>query len=79
MSDNNEQKSEKSEVPDHNEMESFSRVAEEQTPGIINEFIDFLLYNKKWWMAPIIVVLLLVGVVVIAAGSGAAPFIYTLF
>ena len=47
--------------------------------GFFGEFIDFLAHNKKWWLAPIIVILLLFGLLIILAGTGAAPFIYTLF
>ena len=43
------------------------------------ELIDFLLHNKKWWLTPIILALLAFGTLVLLAGSGAAPFIYTLF
>ena len=61
------------------EAEEFARQAEQASPSLVREFIDFLLHNKKWWLAPIIVVLLFVGLLVILAGTGAAPFIYTLF
>jgi len=47
--------------------------------GILGEFVDFLLHNKKWWLTPIILVLLLVGLLLVLGGTGAAPFIYTLF
>lgn len=57
----------------------FARQAEESAPGVLREFYDFLDENKKWWLTPIIVVLLLVGLLVLAAGTGFAPFIYTLF
>ncbi len=59
--------------------EQFAKQAEQQHTGIVREFIDFLRYNKKWWLIPIIVVLLVVGLLVILGGTGAAPFIYTLF
>ncbi|MFQ5491530.1 MAG: DUF5989 family protein [Phycisphaerae bacterium] len=59
--------------------EDFARQAHLAQPGLLAEFWDFLLHNKKWWLAPIIVVLLLVSVLVIMGGSAAAPFIYTLF
>ncbi len=61
------------------ERESFSQQAEETSPGIMREFLDFLMENKKWWLAPIIIVLLLMGVLILLGGSAAAPFIYTLF
>ena len=57
----------------------FSREAQTSQPGILREFGDFLLNNKKWWLTPIILVLLLFGLLIVLAGSGAAPFIYTLF
>ena len=61
------------------ERDSFSQQAEETSPGIMREFLDFLMENKKWWLAPIILVLLLMGVLTLLGGSAAAPFIYTLF
>ena len=60
-------------------VEEFSREAEAAPTGIVREFVDFLAHNKKWWLTPIIVVLMLFGLLIILAGTGAAPFIYTLF
>jgi hypothetical protein len=57
----------------------FVREAKEPQQGIVREFLDFLLHNKKWWLTPIILVLLLVTVLIVLSGSAAAPFIYTLF
>jgi len=57
----------------------FEREASEPQQGIVREFLDFLLHNKKWWLTPIILVLLLVTVLIVLSGSAAAPFIYTLF
>ena len=51
----------------------------EGNQNIVSEFISFLKENKKWWLAPIVVILLLFGLLIILAGTGAAPFIYTLF
>jgi hypothetical protein len=59
--------------------DKFAAAAEEKAPGFVREFFDFLLHNKKWWLTPIIIVLLVFGLLVILAGTGAAPFIYTLF
>lgn len=66
-------------MPDPNESfeDAARRGAGEQ--GMVKEFISFLKENKKWWLAPIIIVLLLFGILIILAGTGAAPFIYTLF
>jgi hypothetical protein len=47
--------------------------------GVFGELWLFLRDNKKWWLLPILLVLLLFGVLVLLAGTGAAPFIYTLF
>jgi hypothetical protein len=58
---------------------SFESQARGPSRGILAEFTDFLLHNKKWWLTPIILVLLLVAALVILGGTGAAPFIYTLF
>ena len=57
----------------------FSQMAESASPGIVREFWEFLRDNKKWWITPIVIVLLLVGLLVFLSGTGAAPFIYTLF
>ena len=57
----------------------FEQEASAPQQGIVREFLDFLLHNKKWWLTPIILVLLLVTVLIVLSGSAAAPFIYTLF
>jgi hypothetical protein len=57
----------------------FQRQAEQVAPGLVSEFFDFVLHNKKWWMIPIVVSLLILGLLVLLSGSGVAPFIYTLF
>lgn len=57
----------------------FTRQAGEKPPGLIAEFVDFLIHNKKWWLTPIILVLLLLGVVVWLGGTSFAPFIYPAF
>ena len=47
--------------------------------GVLKELWLFMKRNKAWWLAPIVIVLLLVAVLVVLGGTGAAPFIYTLF
>ena len=59
-----------------NEFESEASAPQQ---GIVREFLDFLMHNKKWWLTPIILVLLMVTVLIVLSGSAAAPFIYTLF
>lgn len=63
--------------PDHEK--SFAEAAQEPPRGTVAEFLHFLRHNKKWWLTPIIVLLLLAGLLVMLGGTGAAPFIYTLF
>jgi len=57
----------------------FAAAAQEEQPGIISEFVEFLRESKAWWLTPIIIVLLLLGVLLWFAGSAVAPFIYTIF
>jgi len=61
------------------EPNQFAEAADQQQIGIVREFWDFLLHNKKWWITPIVLVLLLVGLLVALSSTAAAPFIYTLF
>jgi hypothetical protein len=59
--------------------EEIARLAGEKRQGLLGEFWEFLKDNKKWWLLPILAVMLLLGLLVFLGGSGAAPFIYTLF
>jgi len=57
----------------------FERIAAgASNPSLLAEFWEFLRHNKKWWLLPILIVLLVFGVLIFLAGTGAAPFIYTL-
>ena len=47
--------------------------------GFMAELWGFMRENRKWWLLPILAVLLVLGLLTLLAGSGAAPFIYTLF
>lgn len=66
-------------TPDQEPQKSFAEEAQEASPGLMAELLDFIKSNKKWWLTPIIVVLLLLAALIILGGTGAAPFIYTLF
>ncbi|HEY3354348.1 MAG TPA: DUF5989 family protein [Polyangia bacterium] len=57
----------------------FAAQAQEPPSGFLRELWYFLRHNKKWWLTPIVVVLLVLGLLVFLGGTGAAPFIYTLF
>ena len=61
------------------QVEEFEKAATESQPGVLAEFVAFLRWNKKWWLTPILLVLLLMGLLILLGGTGAAPFIYTLF
>ncbi len=64
----------------HNRNSSdFKRRAELKPPGFAAEFADFILHNKKWWLTPILIALFLLGALALLSGTGAAPFLYTLF
>ena len=67
---------EKPKEPDDNDFET---QAAQPQPGLLAEFFDFLIHNKKWWLTPIVVILLMVGILIMLSGTAAAPFIYTLW
>jgi Family of unknown function (DUF5989) len=43
------------------------------------ELVMFLRESRKWYLLPIVVVILAMSLLIILGGTGAAPFIYTLF
>ena len=58
----------------------FARQAEQASPGIVREFLQFLAENKKWWLIPIFVAVgLIAALVVLTNNPATAPFIYTVF
>jgi hypothetical protein len=57
----------------------YRSLSEEGSSNVFSELWAFLSHNKKWWLAPILLMLLLLGGLIILGGTGAAPFIYTLF
>lgn len=57
----------------------FERLNQQASAGLITEFWQFIRENKAWWMVPILLVLSLFGALVVLAGTGLAPFIYTIF
>lgn len=57
----------------------FEKLNQLRTQSLVGEFWQFIFENKKWWLLPIVLVLLSIGMLMLLAGSGAAPFIYTLF
>ena len=57
----------------------FAKQVEGHAGGFLSEYWYFLRHNKKFWLTPVIILILLLGVLVVLGGTGAAPFIYTLF
>jgi hypothetical protein len=58
---------------------NFEEQAGKGSGGFFSEFWIFLKENKKWWLLPILLAFFLMGALLLAGGTGAAPFIYTLF
>jgi hypothetical protein len=57
----------------------FEQLNTQPSNSIVKEFWQFIMENKAWWMIPIMVVLSIFGVLIVLAGTGLAPFIYTIF
>ena len=57
----------------------FEEAGEDKQLSLVQEFVHFILENRKWWLIPIVLVLALVGLLAVLGTTGAAPFIYTLF
>lgn len=57
----------------------FERESKLKAHGILVEFGDFLIHNKKWWLTPIIIVLLTFSLFIILTNTVLWPFIYVLF
>lgn len=58
---------------------AFEQASQEAQVSLAREFVMFLAENKKWWLLPILIVLGLIGLLALVVGTGAAPFIYTIF
>ena len=56
-----------------------TQAAQGANAGLLSELTAFLMKSKKWWLVPIVVAILALGLLVVLGGTGAAPFIYTLF
>lgn len=65
-------------MSEHDEQD-FLDAAEKESPGLIGEFVGFMRDNAKWWLLPFLIVFALLGVALVLGGTGAAPFIYTMF
>ena len=61
-----------------NEPSEFEKAGDEQQLSLAQEFLLFVMENKKWWLIPILVVLALVGILIALGTTGVAPSIYPL-
>jgi uncharacterized protein DUF5989 len=59
--------------------DSFEQEALRGGQSLPREFWAYLMHTKKWWITPIVIMLLLLAGLIILGGTGAAPFVYTLF
>jgi Family of unknown function (DUF5989) len=57
----------------------FEILTQRRQTSIGAEFLLFLRDNKKWWLLPVLLVLAAVSLLTALAGTGVAPFIYTMF
>ena len=62
-----------------NDKNEFEKAGDEQPITLVQEFICFIVENKKWWLIPILLSFALIGILIVLSSTGAAPFIYTLF
>ena len=62
-----------------NDKNEFEKAGDEQPITLVQEFICFIVENKKWWLIPILLSFALIGILIVLNATGAAPFIYTLF
>lgn len=66
-------------LPPRSSPDEFEKQAAQAAPGLLREFVDFILHSKKYWLLPIVLLLLGLAVFLVASGSIAAPWLYTLF
>jgi uncharacterized membrane protein len=59
--------------------DDFKKQLESRRTSALGDLVGFLRENKKWWLGPIVIAIVLLGLLVLLGGTGAAPFIYTLF
>jgi hypothetical protein len=57
----------------------FEREAMHGGQSLPRELWAYLMHTKKWWLTPILLMLLLLAGLIMLGGTGAAPFVYTLF
>ena len=63
-------------MPDENKFADEANRAQQSLAG---EVWYLLVSNRRWWLAPVVIAIAILGLLVMLSGTGAAPFIYTLF
>ena len=58
--------------------EDFEAHSRGKRTGLMVEFFEFFMHNKKWWLLPIVLVLLALGAFIFLGGGLGGPFIYPL-
>ena len=66
-------------MTDSNEKNEFEKAGDEKPVTLVQEFVCFVIENKKWWLIPILLSFALIGLLVALSSTGVSPFIYTLF
>jgi hypothetical protein len=47
--------------------------------GLVADFLEYLMENKKWWILPIIIGILLLMLLILVSAPAVLPFIYPIF
>ena len=59
--------------------QDFMTAADAAPPGLLREFLDFLIEYHLWWLTPIVLALLLLAGLVFLSTTAIAPFIYPMW
>jgi hypothetical protein len=76
---NNTENAPENQSADNSVKNEFEQAGDEPSQTLVQEFLQFIVENKKWWLIPILLSFGLIGLLVALSSTGAAPFIYTLF
>jgi hypothetical protein len=66
-------------IDSSNRKNEFEQAGLEKELSLVQEFMVFVVQERKWWLTPVLLALGAAGLMVVLGSTGAAPFIYTLF
>jgi hypothetical protein len=66
-------------TPPKDRFETLDKVSDQKSRSLPAEMIGLLRSNRKWWLVPILILILLLALLLVLGGTGAAPFIYSIF